>query len=223
MKYLREFETQADYEAAVAEGLAKPNVSLVNEPFGVQYKKYVPLGVFIQHVDGSLYTEEQWTEGGFSNNLATGVAVSTEEAGFVVSKKEVGTQTSWRIPSSELVEGVVTASYLEDAKRDFAGQSNTLAMRNGATGGLIFLLDEQTFPNNIVGYIPSAGECWIAWQNKEQINALMKIIGGAGFPSYLWTSTQMNASEAWKMSNGTLSRTYKTANSTTRFFFPLNL
>lgn len=223
MKYLKEFATQADYEAAVAAGIAKPNVSLINEPFGVQYKKYVPLGVFIQHVDGSLYTEEQWTEGGFSNDLATGVAVSTEEARFVVSKKEVNTQVSWRIPSKELIEGVVTASYQEEAIRDFAGQSNTLAMRNGATGGLIILLDEQTFPNNIVGYIPSAGECWLAWQNKAQIDALMKIIGGANFSPYSWTSTQMNASEAWRMINGNLERAYKTANSSIRFFLPLNL
>lgn len=220
MKYLREFSTQADYDAAV---LAKPNVSLINEPFGVQYKKYVPLGVFIQHVDGSLYTEEQWTEGGFSNDLATGVAVSTEEARFVVPKKELNTQTFWRKPSNELIEGVVTTYYLEEAQGDFAGQSNTQAMRNGATGGLIFLLDEQTYPNNIIGYIPSAGECWLAWQNNEQIDALMKIIGGAKLSPYSWTSTQINESEAWGMSLGQLERAYKTANRPIRFFLPLNL
>lgn len=41
MTYLKEFATQAEYDAFVESGeMVKPNVSLVNEPFGVFYNKF---------------------------------------------------------------------------------------------------------------------------------------------------------------------------------------
>ena len=44
-------------------------------------------GVYIQHVNGSLYTESEWTAGGYSNDSANGVAILSETVhAFVIAK-----------------------------------------------------------------------------------------------------------------------------------------
>lgn len=44
-----------------------PNVVLVKEPRNILYDVMPPLGVYIQHIDGSLYTTDEWTANGFAN------------------------------------------------------------------------------------------------------------------------------------------------------------
>ena len=61
MKYLKEFATQAAYEAA-KDGLITPNVSLITETNGVAYKPYVPTPPTPSHdfVDLGLPSGTKW-------------------------------------------------------------------------------------------------------------------------------------------------------------------
>lgn len=51
-----------------------------------QFKAQIDLGVYIQHVDKSLYTIQEWKAYSFTNDDANGVAVITENNSFVLSK-----------------------------------------------------------------------------------------------------------------------------------------
>lgn len=199
MKYLKEFATQADYEAAVAAGLTRPNVSLVNDPFGVAYKKHVSEDVFIQHIDGSLYTNDEWVANGFANDLANGVAVVSDEASFVIAKNDIG-QKNWSSSTSSLVDGVFTTTDRELANTDTAGKSNTILMLATDTSGAGYSCANYTFSNGQKGYLPALGEWFVVYKNKADISKAMTTIGGAslGTTSY-WSSTQYSDKFAWSV------------------------
>lgn len=213
MTYLREFATQADYEAAVAAGLAKPNVSLVNEPFGVQYKQYVPLGVFIQHVDGTLYTTDEWTAKGFVNDHANGVAV-VDTVSFVVASYRPNKFWS---TSSKLVENVVTSTSEEGAILDLNGKNNTAVISSNYADGAASLCSAHIFKNGKKGYLGAAGELAILSKHAEEIKEAGSLIGqraDLGYGELVWTSTQCSSSEAWlfDLGQGLLTKGVKSRN-----------
>lgn len=64
MTYLKEFATQAEYDAFVESGeMVKPNVSLVNEPFGVFYNKRPESDVIEYHFE---IPNVEWVESFFA-------------------------------------------------------------------------------------------------------------------------------------------------------------
>lgn len=196
MIYLKEFATQAEYDAFVESGqMKKPNVSYIEETLSVEYKKPIQYGVFIQHIDGTLLTEEQWQSKGYSNDLANGVAVVDEMASFVIAKVDVMSKVSWGPTSS--VHGVMYPT-LESAIRDTNGYANTERMKGNSN--MAKLCAEYIFPNNAFGYVPAAGELYLVYSKYySEVDACLAIIGerfNASFPIY-WSSTESSHEKAW--------------------------
>lgn len=201
MLYLKEFNTTEEYNAFVESGqMVRPNVSLVNEPFTIYYNKYIPLGVFVQHIDGTLYTEAEWTAKGFTNDEANGVAVATDNARFVIAKSDLG-KMAWSSNTSSLVDGIMATNDKATAKTDFAGYNNTQLMLATDTRGAGYSCANFTFPNGDKGYLPALGELNEAYANKSKIDSLMTKIGGAQFQTafHYWSSTQTNGNVSWAL------------------------
>lgn len=203
MKYLKKFATAEEYAAFVESGqMERPNVSLVMAPFTTYYNKYILLGVFVQHVDGTLYTEADWTSGGFSNDAANGVAVVTDNARFVIAKSDLG-QMAWSSNTSTKVDGIMLTSDEATAKTDFAGYNNTQLMLATDTSGAGYSCANFTFPNGDKGYLPALGELNEAYANKSKIDSLMTKIGGVKLQSsYYWSSSQYGFGASWILSWG---------------------
>lgn len=196
MTYLKEFATQAEYDAFVESGaMAKPNVSLVNEPFGTFYNKYVQHGVYIQHIDGTLYTTDQWDAEGYSSDNANGVAVVTGEASFVISPNNIG-QFAWS-PREENVDGVFTSDVQDVAVNDFNGYGNTLLIQSKYESGAAVECANYTFRNGKKGYLPAIGEWDIVVKNYSEIKSAMTKIGGSLPSGEVWSSTQYNNYSCW--------------------------
>ena len=151
----------------------------------------LPLGVFIQHVDGSLYTEIEWTAKGFASADANGVAVSAEECAFVIAKDSLGKQ-QWG--SLGLITDIMVSSDAAIALTDINGVANTEAMEyeNAAWECKNF-----TFPNGKKGYLPALGEWAEAYKYKEDINTAISLVGGKALGTSMWSSTQYSADYAW--------------------------
>lgn len=195
MIHLKEFATQAEYEAFVESGeMKKPNVSLVNEPFGVFYNKFKKLGVFIHHINGTLYTQDGWVAAGFGSEKANGVAVVEENASFVIAAKNISTKQVWST-TSEIVPGVEMRSSGDFSGTDLKGFENTQAIVAVYTDGAAVVCSNYIFPNGNKGYLPGIGELRIANEKREEIDQLLGLIGGQTFGSssmvdYFWSSTQ---------------------------------
>ena len=193
MKYLRKFETEADVMMMV-----QPNVVLVGDEARILYNVEPPKGAFIQHIDGELYTTDQWSAMGFANDEANGVAVISDNAKFVIAKTSLG-QTAWSSDTSNAVEGVMLTSDSTTAKTDYAGAANTALISAIDTGKAAYKCANFTFPNGAKGYLPAFGEWVDAYAYKADVNAAMALIGGTALSGNIWSSTQYSAAEAWRL------------------------
>lgn len=153
-------------------------------------------GIYIQHIDGNLYNETEWTAGGYPNNYANGVAVISTDASFVISKENISTQLT--------MGGYGTVFNIDADKTDTKGYNNTLHIIDvckGKTDRANILgapaaeaSRNYIFPNNNNGYIGAAGEWSLVIANETTINNLLLLIGGkvltlSTWDGY-WTSTQ---------------------------------
>lgn len=194
MKYLRKFATEADVDVD-----ASPNVVLVADSGEVKYN--VPMyknGVYIQHIDGKLYTTEKWSAKGFVNEDANGVAVIADECKFVIAKSSAyNSSQQWASNNGLLIENVTTTASVVTAKQDYLGLANTNAIISSATRGAAYYCSNYSFPNGARGYLASLGEWSVAYQHRSEIIAAQNVIGEADLGGYVWTSTQGNNSQAW--------------------------
>lgn len=194
MKYLRKFENDGDVFMTV-----KPNVVMVGDTGNILYN-VDSSGVYIQHIDSSLYTTDEWTSEGFSNDLANGIAVISEEAQFVIAKTNASTSSwiTW-LPNSA-VDGIMLTSDAAIAKTDYAGFENTSRMINSmssVTSGAAYLCSNYVFPNGQKGYLPALGEWMIVAKYETEVENALTLIGGDAVKDS-WSSTQYSATEAWK-------------------------
>ena len=186
MKYLRKFETEADVNVSIV-----PNVVLVSDTGKILYNSFK--GVRIQHIDGTLYTADEWTAGGFTNDQANGVAVGNGVTKFVIAKENISDSMIWS-SSSETIGGLTG-----DAKTDYDGMKHTaLIIEKDPLAVAAPECAKYTFPNGKKGYLPAMGELHIARAYSVSINAALSIIGGVGFVdnAYYWSSNEsyMNGS-----------------------------
>lgn len=202
MKYLRKFATEADVMMFVS-----PNVVLIESTGSVLYNVAPPKGVMVQHIDGKLYTVNEWTGGGFSNDLANGIAVITDATRFVIAKNDLSAQKQWSSNTSNVIIGIMSTSNKDEAKTDFSGYANTELMLVTDTKGAGYSCANFIFPNGSKGYLPAAGEWNQAYAYKSEIDAALLLIGGTAIrSSYYWSSTQTSGgSYAWRVgwNNGT--------------------
>lgn len=163
-------------------------------------KKKIANGVYIQHVNGELYTVDQWDTAW--NADANGVAVITDKCQFVIAPTGNSDPQSWQW-DHVLVSGVTTESDMNIAKTDYKGLQNTDAWiaQNGhdiyyAAGWCNF----YTFKNGKHGYLGSAGEWYAVVNNINDVRAALSKCGADAFQyGDYWTSTQYSDYSAWRM------------------------
>ena len=161
-------------------------------------------GVYIQSIDGNFYTYDEWN---LPNEQANGVAVISSEhpnGGFVIAPAK-SKRLSW-INNDKYVRvtGVVTTEDTDMAKKDYKGIENSaaIALKYGNTDDYaVGWCHNYTFPNGKKGYLGSCGEWWIAYNNKNETNSCMSLIGGVAIAinGYHSASTQANYMYAWTM------------------------
>lgn len=198
MRNLRKFKTETDM-VAWQKGINYVSPNLVLCDHIVYYNIPSLSGVFIQHVDGTLYRMNEWTEKGFDNTEANGIAVVDHRASFVLAKEGLSGSATWSSDMSNEIEGVTTTSKKSEAIVDYRGYENTLEIAKTDTIGCAYLCVNYSFPNGATGYMPAAGEWNIVLENWDDVNSAMTIIDvpKLQFGKCYWTSTQANASSAW--------------------------
>lgn len=213
MKYLKYFEEASEYEAYKnSEDYVLPNVSFIKElanlPAGdprksVMFDPKLPI-VFIQHIDGNLYTTSQWVNNSFSNDLANGVAVVTNEASFVIAKEEFA-KVKWQPSSSTFINGVSYindsvspggtdySSYIPTARTILSGYNDTNLIVAITNEGAAVKCYNYNFPNGKRGYLPAIGELLIVSDYINEINDALSMIGGVTFGNTYYFSTTQNS------------------------------
>lgn len=174
---------------------------------------YVPWAR-IQHVDGTLYTVEEWLAaeeaGTVTDADANGVAVRYSRYAscpHIIHPKYSTNGMRWSSNTSVEVPGITLISDKATAQLDVNGQANTDAILTAVVAGTIAdapaaqYCADVTFANGQKGYLPAAGELQ-AWQdNKTIINACMDAIRANRVSdmswSYTWSSTQSSGALAW--------------------------
>ena len=172
------------------------------EFFTIPEKPKKPLiGAWIQHVNGTLYTGDQWTAGGFSNDEANGVAViNTEKGVSLVVAKDKFDPMPWSSMPNTLIEGIfTTTNWRECYQYKNTGVEPTSIIAAADPNSVAAACMNYTFPNGQQGYLPSCYEAnMIAIRF---ISSLMSLIGrdafGEGNEEYMLTSTQYDAEKAW--------------------------
>lgn len=198
MKYLRKFATEAEIDVD-----ASPNVVLVAESGEVKYNVPMYSGVYIQHIDGKLYTAEEWVAEAFSNNDANGVAVVAKQCQFVMAKSLKTSVIKWSKNTSTLIDGVLSTEDSAIAALDFNGEANTEKIAETDTRFAASTCINDVFPNGAKGYLPAAGELATAFGFENDINKALQAIGAKAIESWsYWSSTQYNATSAWTWFTG---------------------
>lgn len=175
-------------------------------------KNYVEnIGVYIQHIDGTLYTTDDWTSGGYTNEEANGVAVVRPISGsFVIAKEESSSRLKWGGYGTNITD-IVTSTSNSTAVLDNDGAGNTPKIIEQLTGvtdsyGTVGAPAAEycasyTFPNGKTGYLGALGEWQAAYNNKAKVNSAMSLIGGTTISTnYYWSSTQHSSDGGWGLS-----------------------
>jgi hypothetical protein len=163
---------------------------------------YVPLGVFIQAVDGTLYAEEEWADAGKEPN---GIAVMTFKCSFVMALDDTEIETTYKKWGgySILIE------HMDNTKNDYAGRYNTDVIiealsgitSDGVTGApAAESCKAFVFPNGNQGYLGSIGEWQELANNQAKVTSALAACGRSKLTNVYWSSTQEGAEYAFTMS-----------------------
>ena len=240
MKYLRKFYTEAEYAAFLEEAdVFKPSVCYVEETQKLYYNKAIVEGVYIQHLDGKLFTSEEWSAQGFAKEDANGVAIITNDCQLLMNPMRIKDHTKWVDRDGLSVLGVLATDDEALAKTDFNGIENTSliyqqATEIGAIAPASALCKNYVFPNGETGYLGAAGEWGAVAKHGDKVVEAARLLGNPYFNStgwVIWTSTQASESKAWVVqwsaskAQFVFSTAYKTAvnNMTAYAFAPLNI
>lgn len=226
MRNLKKFETEEEIIAwRKSTEYAFPNLCLVGT--SVRYNVSTLLGVFIQHIDGTLYSMADWTSMGFAKEEANGVAVSDIRASFVISKGFASNYCQWSEETLTPVEGLTMYSDSKTAMLDYNGAENTDIIMSSVNSIATTNCANYTFPNGQKGYLPALGEWVVAYEHKEAISEAMSLIGGFSIETRYaqWSSTQSAAGVMWSYHYGSNSsnRVAKSSEFYTRPFGTINI
>lgn len=184
-------------------------------------------GIYVLRINNRLYTSDEWDESW--NEESVGVAVISDECRFVIAKESSG-GLKWSLNGAyEDVVGILSTEDETRAKSDYKGIQNTDKMvemygnQGNYSAGYCATYE---FINGKTGYLGSCGEWSVAYKSRSTINPLLAKIGGKriGNSNYLWTSTQYDDADAWRIQFSSVGITNgsKTANYITRAFCSLD-
>lgn len=192
---------------AVPEGWYKP-ADTPNGVFACVYKNSQ-----IYAVESSVYTADKAS---FTDYLM-GVAVVTADTRFIIRYKitsDMGKRWDYDGTGVE-ISGVTTTTSSSSALSDYNGKSNSAAiiaaLESKSTAA--YTCSINTFLNGDAGYLPALGQMKVIYDNKTAINNLLTAMGGRTLrDDSHWTSTQCDATRAWRMdmTNGKRAQLLKT-------------
>lgn len=203
MKYIKKFNTEEEKNTWRSNEEYVPyNLILMENNDVVEYN--IPRrGVFIQHIDGSFYTLDEWVASGLEKESSNGVALLTDKCNFLI--KHISLNTAW-YQGSPNVSGCVLISEQELALKDLDGELNTHAVVAANP-------DKDSQPKSsttsafrdgeLGGYMPSLGELYEIYLNIDSINSAMELVGYR-ISGVLVSSTLYDGKEVWELdfSNG---------------------
>lgn len=165
-------------------------------------------GVYIQDIDGFLYTVDEWN---LPNEQANGVALINNlhpNNGFVMAKKSY--EEPWG--DRDYINNITTTTDENKAKSDYKGINNTNQIYSQyVNSSAAKSCKNYVFPNGKKGYLGGLGEILMITQNFESIQSCLKKIDGNSltYGSY-WSSTQYSESKAWSSNySGVVAKQYK--------------
>lgn len=150
-----------------------------------QGKAALDYGVYIQDTNGKLWKAGAW-DGSATPN---GVAVYDESCSFIIA---LDGDAQLPINSATGLSSLTEFKTEETAKADFDGAGNTdtlLSDYGSVTTESAGYCAAYTFPRGEVGYLGSAGEWNTALKYKDEIDAIMALLGGDALKTSYWTST----------------------------------
>lgn len=159
-------------------------------------------GVYIEDVEGCLYTKDEWD----GSKTANGIAVLTDNCRFVIALQDAHTSTCMWGGYKKNVSGIANATDTSKARADYAGASNTDIIINELSGfndnyvtgaPAAEYCKAFTFPNGKKGYLGAAGEWQAALDNKAAIVSALSKCGGSVLSDYYWTSTPYTQNRSW--------------------------
>lgn len=162
-----------------------------------------PNGVYILHTNGTLYTSDQWKTS--YNQDAVGVALITDNCKFVIAPEESPDGILWSSVREE-VKGCTSTTSSSESKKDYKGLQNTDAIIEKYGNSIDYAAGwcrNYTFKNGAKGYLGALGEWYDAYNNKDEIESYLSIIGGitlnnASSPEAgYWSSTQYDDTIAY--------------------------
>ena len=198
-------DKEVTIDAATVKMYMKPQVlkyvpsPLYNREVTFTYKA-LELGVFIIDTNDNLINKDSWNSQ--TQQTTVGVALITEKVAIVIS---VGLKTgrAWST-TTQLVEGVTTATNSTVAVTDYKGKANTEALVKalGQNAQAAYYCSNYTFKNGKKGYLMAAGEANAIYVNIRTISELLNYINpnssNLSSGDEIWTSTQCNISKAWR-------------------------
>lgn len=189
-------EISMEYKKAVEHVIV--NVSSDDNTNMDGYKVYVrpnvANGVYIQDVDGNLYTESEWD----TMKVANGIAVVADEYSFVIALEDATSGMPWSAQAWS--SSLTTTTYESVAFLDFNGVGNTanMILTEQGSDNAAERCSDYIFSNGKSGYLGAAGEWGIVSTLLTDVNNLLSIAGGNTIPeNEIWTSTQYSSARAW--------------------------
>ena len=172
-------------------------------------------GVYIQDVTGKLWKTEDW-DGSVEPNA---IAVITPEHKFRIALAQISSfmkmNSHHTDPWETYLLGTTNSGInnLTVAKIDYSGATNTrliVEKCQASTDYAAGWCNAYTFPDGVTkGYLPAAGELYLAYQNKAAITAALAKCGGTEMTTGCYWSSTFYSSDGdcrycWKLrwSNG---------------------
>lgn len=158
---------------------------------------------FIVLDDGRCVTKVEWTAGSekYSKDQVVGIAVRTPLLSFIVSLKQ------WKERWSEDTDHCITGEHNEaQAMQILSGLEHTrqLVEAQEDEGDTAAKLCWNYNHKELQWYLPSLLELGTICAYKEEINDLLKLVGGDPllFDKYYWASTEYSSNSAWPVNFG---------------------
>jgi hypothetical protein len=151
-------------------------------------------GVFIQALDGQLYSVGKWA----NQKTPNGVAVITDDCSFVIALKDASPgYCVWGTRSN--IAGVNNSDAKNTVKTYYNGEDETNSIiTNASNSTAATYCKDFTFPNGQSGYMGAGGEWWTALTHKAEIIAAMNACGGVALSKDYWCTTeQVGSNRAW--------------------------